>query len=185
MSLFKVQYWGQRTMLTLHIYFQKINVQTNLWSEPAVVAERLGLIYGWHALGHLELHSRAAPSVESHHHVNGPDTGRNYGGRRIIKKHFGQEFKRSFHFPFITRVSMQLSFFTLASKLVFGMAALPFPWNGNLVVLGLLPSYCEFHPCPNQPISSAIKSKPPYKATSHKAIPLFNYRYVYSSQIKK
>ena len=34
----------------------------------------------------LELHSRAAPSVEAHHHVNGPDTGRNLGGRRIIKK---------------------------------------------------------------------------------------------------
>ena len=34
----------------------------------------------------LELHSRAAPSVEAHHRVNGPDTGRNSGGRRIIKK---------------------------------------------------------------------------------------------------
>ena len=32
----------------------------------------------------LELHSRAAPSVEAHHHVNGPDTGRNSRGRWII-----------------------------------------------------------------------------------------------------
>ena len=30
-----------------------------------------------------EQHSRAAPSVEAHHRVNGPDTGRNSGGRRI------------------------------------------------------------------------------------------------------
>ena len=29
------------------------------------------------------LHSRAAPSVEAHHPVNGLDTGRNSGGRRI------------------------------------------------------------------------------------------------------
>ena len=34
----------------------------------------------------LELHSRAVPSVEAHHRVNGPDTGRNSGGRQIIKK---------------------------------------------------------------------------------------------------
>ena len=34
----------------------------------------------------LELHSRAALSVEAHHHVNGPDTGKNSGGRWIIKK---------------------------------------------------------------------------------------------------
>ena len=33
-----------------------------------------------------ELHSRAAPNVEAYHRVNGPDTGRNSGGRRIIKK---------------------------------------------------------------------------------------------------
>ena len=32
----------------------------------------------------LELPSRAAPSVEAHHLVNGPDTGRNSGGRGII-----------------------------------------------------------------------------------------------------
>ena len=32
----------------------------------------------------LELHSRAEPSVEEHHHVNDPNTGRNSGGRRII-----------------------------------------------------------------------------------------------------
>ena len=32
----------------------------------------------------LPLHSRAAPSVEAHHHVNSPDTGRNSGGRCII-----------------------------------------------------------------------------------------------------
>ena len=31
----------------------------------------------------LGLHNRAVPSVEAHHHVNGPDTGRNSGGRRI------------------------------------------------------------------------------------------------------
>ena len=31
----------------------------------------------------LELHSRAAPSVEAHHRVNNPDTARNSGGRRI------------------------------------------------------------------------------------------------------
>ena len=33
----------------------------------------------------LELHSRAVPSVEAHHSVNGPNTGRNSGGRRVIK----------------------------------------------------------------------------------------------------
>ena len=31
----------------------------------------------------LELHSRAAPSVAAHHHVNGPNTGRNSRGRQI------------------------------------------------------------------------------------------------------
>ena len=36
----------------------------------------------------LELHSRAAQSVEAHHRVNSPDTGRNSGGRRIKKKLF-------------------------------------------------------------------------------------------------
>ena len=30
----------------------------------------------------LELHSRAAPSVEAHHHSDGPDPGINSGGRR-------------------------------------------------------------------------------------------------------
>ena len=29
---------------------------------------------------------RAAPSVEAHHRSDGPDTGRNSGGRRIINK---------------------------------------------------------------------------------------------------
>ena len=33
----------------------------------------------------LELDSRAAPRVEAHHHVNGPDTGRNSVERRIKK----------------------------------------------------------------------------------------------------
>ena len=33
-----------------------------------------------------ELHSRAVPSVEAHHRSVGPDTGRNSGGRLIIKK---------------------------------------------------------------------------------------------------
>ena len=33
----------------------------------------------------LELHSWAAPSVEAHHSVNGPNTGRNSGGRQIKK----------------------------------------------------------------------------------------------------
>ena len=33
----------------------------------------------------LELHSRAAPSVEAHHHVSGANTGRNARGRRIKK----------------------------------------------------------------------------------------------------
>ena len=32
--------------------------------------------------------SRAASSVEAHHCVHGPNTGRNSGGRRIIKKSF-------------------------------------------------------------------------------------------------
>ena len=36
----------------------------------------------------LELHSRAVPSVVAHHHVSGPNTGRNSGGRGI-KKSFG------------------------------------------------------------------------------------------------
>ena len=35
----------------------------------------------------LELQSRAEPSVEAHHPVNGPDTGRNSGGRRTGKKY--------------------------------------------------------------------------------------------------
>ena len=30
----------------------------------------------------LELHSRAVPSEEAHHRVNGPNTGINFGGRR-------------------------------------------------------------------------------------------------------
>ena len=30
-------------------------------------------------------HSRAAPSVEAHHRVSGPNTGRNCGGRQIKK----------------------------------------------------------------------------------------------------
>ena len=34
----------------------------------------------------LELHSRAAPSVDAHHSAVGPDTGRNSGGRWIIEK---------------------------------------------------------------------------------------------------
>ena len=34
----------------------------------------------------LELHSKAVPRVEAHHRVNGPDPGRNSGGRQIIKK---------------------------------------------------------------------------------------------------
>ena len=33
----------------------------------------------------LELHIRAAPSVEVHHLVSGPTTGRNSGGRQIKK----------------------------------------------------------------------------------------------------
>ena len=36
----------------------------------------------------LELHSRAAPSVEAHHCVSGPNTGKNSGGRRIKKPNF-------------------------------------------------------------------------------------------------
>ena len=32
----------------------------------------------------LEPHSRAVPSVEAHHRVSGPNTGRNSGGRWII-----------------------------------------------------------------------------------------------------
>ena len=36
----------------------------------------------------LELHSRAAPSVEAHHHVSSPNTGRNSGGRWIKKLKF-------------------------------------------------------------------------------------------------
>ena len=34
----------------------------------------------------LELHSRTVPSVEAHHHVNGPDTGSNSKGRQIKKE---------------------------------------------------------------------------------------------------
>ena len=34
----------------------------------------------------LELNSRAAPRVEAHHHVSSSNTGKNYVGRRIIKK---------------------------------------------------------------------------------------------------
>ena len=34
----------------------------------------------------LELHCRAAVGVEAHYRVNGPNTGRNSGGKWIIKK---------------------------------------------------------------------------------------------------
>ena len=34
-----------------------------------------------------EQYSRAAPSVEAHHHSVNPDTGRNSVGRRILKKY--------------------------------------------------------------------------------------------------
>ena len=37
---------------------------------------------------HIELQSRAAPSVEAHHHVHGPDPGRNSGGRGTEKALF-------------------------------------------------------------------------------------------------
>ena len=40
----------------------------------------------WIQEPNLELHSRATSSVEAHHHVNGPDTGRNSAGRRIKNK---------------------------------------------------------------------------------------------------
>ena len=46
----------------------RINLDTSPKSEPA-----------------LEPHSRAVPSVEAHHHVNCPNTGRNSGGRGIKK----------------------------------------------------------------------------------------------------
>ena len=36
---------------------------------------------------------RAAPSVEAHHHVNGPTTGRNCAGRRIKNLNFWHVFK--------------------------------------------------------------------------------------------
>ena len=41
------------------------------------------------AINHLEQQlqvSKAVPSVEAHHRVTGSNTGRNYGGRLIIKK---------------------------------------------------------------------------------------------------
>ena len=34
----------------------------------------------------LELRGRAVPSVEAHHHVSGPNTGKNSLGRQIIEK---------------------------------------------------------------------------------------------------
>ena len=37
----------------------------------------------WGANGETSI--RSAPSMEAHHHVNGPNTGRNSGGRGIIK----------------------------------------------------------------------------------------------------
>ena len=33
----------------------------------------------------LEIHNRAVPTVEAHHCVNSPDTGRNSGGRQMKK----------------------------------------------------------------------------------------------------
>ena len=42
-----------------------------------------------------ELHSRAVPSVEAHHCVNGPNTKRNSGGRQIIKKALASLKKRA------------------------------------------------------------------------------------------
>ena len=44
------------------------------------------IVYALNQEPALELHSRAAPSVEAHHCVNGPDTERNSGGRSIVKK---------------------------------------------------------------------------------------------------
>ena len=46
----------------------------------------------------LKLHSGAAPSVEAHHRVNGPDRGRN-SGARWIKKIIVAE-RCSFQIPF-------------------------------------------------------------------------------------
>ena len=43
----------------------------------------------------LELHSRAAPSVEAHHHVSSPNTGRNSKGRQTIK------INKTAHFNFL------------------------------------------------------------------------------------
>ena len=37
----------------------------------------------------LVLHSRAVPSVDAHHHISGPNTERNSGGRRIKKTYGG------------------------------------------------------------------------------------------------
>ena len=46
----------------------------------------ISLFYNCYVIPTLELHSKAAPSVDAHQHVNSPNTGRNSGGRWIIKK---------------------------------------------------------------------------------------------------
>ena len=51
-----------------------------------------------------ELTSRAAPRVEAHHRVNGPDTGRNSGGRLTIKKVFWVILL--FHVKFINSITL-------------------------------------------------------------------------------
>ena len=60
------------------------------WYKPSIGIVDKGLKPIWIQAPNqepaLELHRRAAPSVEAHHHIKGPDTGRNSRGRRIIKK---------------------------------------------------------------------------------------------------
>ena len=67
----------------------------------------------------LELHSRAAPSVEAHHHVKGPDTGRNFGGRRIIKNYKKLIFTRSF--SLVEKYVVNYNYKFLSNEIVFDL----------------------------------------------------------------
>ena len=61
----------------------------------------------------LELHSRAAPSVEAHHCSDSPDAGRNSGGRWIINKNkydYTYTYTKYINFKYIHSVHL---FYTL------------------------------------------------------------------------
>ena len=60
--------------------------------NPCLDPMRMTVILQWKfspkSRAALELHSRVVLSVEAHHRVNGPNIGKNSGGRRIIKREY-------------------------------------------------------------------------------------------------